>query len=192
MTALILNWRQAYEAGVLTCGGKGYHLAKLQRYGFPVPPGGVVVADVYRQLIHAPALAGSLETIRPWHAEDVMAPAAQEALLHVQQGITAAVLPMQVRTEIEHFLQGSHLGDRAIAVRSSAVSEDGPNASFAGIHRSILPVRGIEAICRAMLQCFASLWTPTAVAYRRRLGCADEDVLCAAGLPCLACPLGLG
>ena len=60
MTALILNWRQAYEAGVLTCGGKGYHLAKLHRYGFPVPDGGVVVADVYRQLIHAPALAGSL------------------------------------------------------------------------------------------------------------------------------------
>jgi hypothetical protein len=26
MTALILNWRQAYEAGVLSCGGKGYHL----------------------------------------------------------------------------------------------------------------------------------------------------------------------
>jgi phosphoenolpyruvate synthase/pyruvate phosphate dikinase len=52
MTALILNWRQAYEAGVLTCGSKGYHLAKLHRYGFPVPDGGVVVADVYRQLIH--------------------------------------------------------------------------------------------------------------------------------------------
>ena len=49
MTALILNWQQAFEAGVLTCGGKGYHLAKLQRYGFPVPPGGVVVADVYRR-----------------------------------------------------------------------------------------------------------------------------------------------
>ena len=39
MTTLILNWQQAYEAGVLTCGGKGYHLAKLHRYGFPVPDG---------------------------------------------------------------------------------------------------------------------------------------------------------
>jgi hypothetical protein len=28
MTALILNWRQACEADVLACGGKGYHLAK--------------------------------------------------------------------------------------------------------------------------------------------------------------------
>ena len=56
--------------------------------------------------------------------------------------------------------------------------EDGPKASFAGIHRSVLHVRGGEAICRAMLRCFASLWTPTAVAYRRRLGIADDDVLC--------------
>jgi hypothetical protein len=29
MTALILNWFQACEAGVLACGGKGYRLAKL-------------------------------------------------------------------------------------------------------------------------------------------------------------------
>jgi hypothetical protein len=51
MTALMLNWRQAYEAGVLTCGGKGYRLAKRHRYGFPMPDGGVVVVDVYRQPI---------------------------------------------------------------------------------------------------------------------------------------------
>lgn len=51
MTPLILNWHQAYEAGLLTCGGKGYHLAKLHRDGFPVPAGGIVVAEVYRQLM---------------------------------------------------------------------------------------------------------------------------------------------
>lgn len=179
MTTFILDWRQAYEAGVLTCGGKGYHLAKLQRYGFPVPDGGVVVADVYRRLIHAPALAGSLRAISTLRAEDVTEPMAAEALLRLQQGITAAVLPMQVCTELEHFLRECHLVDRAIAVRSSAVSEDGPNVSFAGIHRSVLHVRGVEAICRAMLQCFASLWTPPSVAYRRRMGFADDDVLCA-------------
>ena len=106
MTALILNWQQAYEAGVLTCGGKGYHLAKLHRYGFPVPDGGVVVADIYRQLITRQRLpeASRRSALR---AEDVTAPAAQEALVRVQQGITAAVLPMQVRTELEHFLRDS-------------------------------------------------------------------------------------
>jgi phosphoenolpyruvate synthase/pyruvate phosphate dikinase len=57
MTARILNWRQTCETGALACGGKGYDLAKLHCYGFPVPNGGVVVADVSRQLIQALALA---------------------------------------------------------------------------------------------------------------------------------------
>jgi hypothetical protein len=56
MTPLILNWPQAFAAGLLTCGGKGYRLATLHRYGFPVPIGGVVVAEVYRQFMQAPAL----------------------------------------------------------------------------------------------------------------------------------------
>jgi pyruvate,water dikinase len=39
-----LNWREAYEAGVAVCGGKGYNLARLARYGFRVPRGGVLPA----------------------------------------------------------------------------------------------------------------------------------------------------
>ena len=76
MPALILNWRQAYDAGVLTCGGKGYHLAKLHRYGFPVPSGGDVVADVYRQLIHRASTCRSLQAVSTLHAEDVTEPVA--------------------------------------------------------------------------------------------------------------------
>ena len=79
MTALILNWRRAYEAGVLSCGGKGYRLAKLHGYGFPVPDGGVVVPDVYRQLIHMPGLAGSLRAVSNLRAEEVTEPMATQA-----------------------------------------------------------------------------------------------------------------
>jgi rifampicin phosphotransferase len=39
-----LDWREAYEAGVEVCGGKGYNLARLARYGFRVPRGGVLPA----------------------------------------------------------------------------------------------------------------------------------------------------
>jgi pyruvate,water dikinase len=39
-----LSWREAYEAGVSVCGGKGYNLARLARYGFLVPRGGVLPA----------------------------------------------------------------------------------------------------------------------------------------------------
>ena len=64
MTALMLNWRQACEAGVLACGGKGYHLAKLHGSGSPVPNGGVLVAGENRQFIDATARAGRIQAVR--------------------------------------------------------------------------------------------------------------------------------
>jgi len=39
-----LSWHDAYEAGASVCGGKGYNLARLARYGFRVPRGGVLPA----------------------------------------------------------------------------------------------------------------------------------------------------
>jgi pyruvate,water dikinase len=39
-----LNWQEAYEAGAEVCGGKGYNLARLARYGFRVPRGFVLPA----------------------------------------------------------------------------------------------------------------------------------------------------
>lgn len=38
----VLSWQQAYEAGPKICGGKGYNLARLSRYGFRTPRGGVL------------------------------------------------------------------------------------------------------------------------------------------------------
>ena len=37
-----LGWQETYEAGAAVCGGKGYNLARLARYGFRVPRGGVL------------------------------------------------------------------------------------------------------------------------------------------------------
>ncbi|MGO9257947.1 MAG: PEP/pyruvate-binding domain-containing protein [Bryobacteraceae bacterium] len=39
-----LDWNQSYQAGPAVCGGKGYNLARLARYGFRVPRGGVLPA----------------------------------------------------------------------------------------------------------------------------------------------------
>ena len=39
-----LSWPEAYQAGASVCGGKGYNLARLARYGFRVPRGGVLAA----------------------------------------------------------------------------------------------------------------------------------------------------
>ena len=54
----------------------------------------------------------------------------------------------------------------AVAVRSSATAEDLPEASFAGQQDSFLNVAGADEVLDAVRACWASLFTPRAVAYR--------------------------
>jgi len=58
----------------------------------------------------------------------------------------------------------------AVAVRSSAVDEDGEEASFAGQHETILDVRSEDEVLKAVERCIASLHSEAAVAYRARTG----------------------
>ena len=76
--------------------------------------------------------------------------------------------------------------DIPLAVRSSAVDEDAAAASFAGIFRSCLNVRGPDALVAAVAEVWASLDTPTAAAYRSRLGIAGEPAMAVVVMPLLA------
>jgi phosphoenolpyruvate synthase/pyruvate phosphate dikinase len=61
-----------------------------------------------------------------------------------------------------------------VAVRSSAVDEDGHVASFAGQHATYLNISGVEAVAAAVLDCWRSAQAPHAVEYRRRQGLPVE------------------
>jgi pyruvate,water dikinase len=61
-----------------------------------------------------------------------------------------------------------------VAVRSSAIGEDGADASFAGQHLTVLNVRSQEALLAAIVAVVASARAPQAIAYRQRLGIAGE------------------
>ena len=65
-------------------------------------------------------------------------------------------------------------GPPPIAVRSSATWEDGAGSSFAGQHETILNVRDEWSLREAVKRCWASLWTPRALAYRSRLELGRE------------------
>jgi len=65
------------------------------------------------------------------------------------------------------------VADPPVAVRSSAVDEDGVGASFAGQHDTYLNVCGIDQVWWAMCRCAASFGADRALAYRRRAGLAE-------------------
>ncbi len=58
----------------------------------------------------------------------------------------------------------------AVAVRSSAVGEDGQQASFAGQHESYLNIRGVDQVAEAVERCIESVYTARAIAYRQSHG----------------------
>jgi pyruvate,water dikinase len=68
------------------------------------------------------------------------------------------------------------VADVPVAVRSSAVGEDAPDASFAGEHDSSLWVQGEAEVLAAVRRCWSSLFTERAIAYRHRIGFAQESM----------------
>lgn len=58
----------------------------------------------------------------------------------------------------------------AVAVRSSSTMEDLAGAAFAGQHDTFLGITTFEQLLDAVRNCFASLWTERAVAYREARG----------------------
>jgi pyruvate,water dikinase len=179
MREQMLTWDQAYAAGAAVVGGKGWNLSRLHRYGFAVPAGGVLDVSVYRSLVETPGVAVSLEEIREVGADDVASARVGRLLSGIRERLVDLGLPGPVQAAVAAFLRDHRLHDQPVAVRSSAVGEDSEGLAFAGIHDSVLNVRGPEAVAKAILQCFASLWTPQAVAYRRRFKVGDLDTPCA-------------
>ena len=58
----------------------------------------------------------------------------------------------------------------SVAVRSSAIGEDGQTASFAGQHESYLNVQGSENVATAVERCIESIYAERALTYRQSLG----------------------
>jgi len=80
------------------------------------------------------------------------------------------------RTLLEQHL--ARFGTAALAVRSSAIGEDGADASFAGQHETRLNVRGLDGVLSAISAVWASGQTESARRYRARMGIRGE--------PCVA------
>jgi pyruvate,water dikinase len=85
--------------------------------------------------------------------------------------IPAAAMGSDVRAELS-----SLLGDGPYAVRSSAIGEDSAETTFAGQQETYLWVRGLDDVCTRVSDCWASLYSDTAVAYRSHMTDGSGEV----------------
>ena len=175
----LLDWLEAEAAGPAVAGGKGWNLARLYRYGFPVPRGGVLTAGAYARFMSEPTLHKLQQALSKVSADAAASTKNARRFEEMQAAIRSTPLPQEIGEQVEEFLSRHALERVPVAVRSSATTEDSAAASFAGIHASRLGQVGLEAVVDSIRECYASLWSPRAVAYRRRLNLNDEDVSCA-------------
>ncbi|MGC2854855.1 PEP/pyruvate-binding domain-containing protein [Novispirillum sp. DQ9] len=191
MSAAVLSYAEAVAAGPGVVGGKAWTLARLAGWGYPVPVGVVVPAALDEAARQAPRVAPLVAAATRLEAAAVAGPDAAVLLAELHQAIVAAPLPADDLAALETALAAAGLAGVPLAVRSSATGEDGAAHSFAGIHDSVLNVAGgAGEVAAAIRRCQASLWTPRAVAYRRRFSIADADCRCAVLLCRMVCAPG--
>jgi len=129
-------------------GGKGAALGELLAAGIPVPPGFVVTTQAFT------AFTNTLPNI-------------------TAEAIIATPLPAAMQSEI--VAEYKKLGAEFVAVRSSATAEDGATHAWAGQLESYVPTSEADLLTN-IKKCWASLYSPRAIAYRKQAGLANADV----------------
>lgn len=154
-------------------GGKAANLAKIcSEKGINLLPARVISAHAYHYFIEVNDLREELD--KRLSSVSLTDAAALDELAHeMQELILQAEMPDPIANEME--IAAMELGKNGIklAVRSSAVAEDGI-ASFAGQYTSVLDVTPAN-IVQAWKEVVASKYTPRALAYRIMNGLADTE-----------------
>ena len=191
-----VRWLDGYDpAERARLGGKNASLGELLAAGLPVPPGFAVTTDAYDTVRgHADvrqAVTALLDEV------DLGDPAALEELsAAIRRRIEEVPLDDQVAAAVRAAY--AELCERCtsdavpVAVRSSATSEDLPDASFAGEHDTYLWVRGPTDVLRHLSRCWSSLFTARAIAYRRERGYDHDVVAMSVGVQKMVRPIASG
>lgn len=158
-------------------GGKGGSLGELHRAGIIVPSGFVVRTEAFEGFIDALELRSPVRArVEGLAADDLDAMAALSRELRTR--IEEAPLPSDLQREIR--MAYERLGEsgppQAVAVRSSATTEDSADASFAGLQDTYLWVTRDDSVLGKIRSCWASLYSLESLSYRRRHGMAESSV----------------
>jgi pyruvate, water dikinase len=172
-------------------GAKSASLGELLAAGIPVPGGFALSTAAFRTFLDGAGLQswidGRLASLRPDDLESVRSICAE-----LTEAIRSAPVPAAVRAEIARGYsdlagQNSELAP-SVAVRSSAIGEDSESATFAGQQQTLLWVAGEDHVVDAVHDCWASLYSPTAVTYRARAAASDLAGAPGAGAPRAGAP----
>ncbi len=132
--------------------------------GLPVPPGFIVSAAAFQNFLESSGGAALIASLtQDLDVDDGRA--VENAAGQIRRLIVSTPLPAPLARAILDAHEGLMHGG-LVAVRSSAVCEDGLTASFAGQQESYLNVDGGDAVLDRVRECWASFFSPRALFYR--------------------------
>lgn len=170
-------------------GGKAAGLGRLLRSGFHVPLGVCLTTLAYSEALRAVGVKPSRQWVRVRRASDRARGLMLEEFRLIVQSLT---VPQAIFDRLVYEIDRLGMERGTLwAVRSSASDEDQTNSSFGGLYRSILGVPR-SSIATAIIECWASLWTPAVQAYRSRTGWERTDTAMAVILQPLLSPRAAG
>ncbi|MGQ9921219.1 MAG: phosphoenolpyruvate synthase [Desulfobacca sp.] len=152
-----------------------------------VPNGFAITAAAYRYFLKTAGIEKSIRQVL-----NGLNPADMQELVRkgrrIRDLILDAPLPSALVAEIGKAyedledLYGVSGADLDVAVRSSAVAEEQPEAIFGGQQETFLNIRGKISLIQAVKRCFASLFTNRAISYRYEKGIDQFAVALSVGV----------
>ena len=161
-----LPFDQITETDFARVGGKCASLGDMTQAGVAVPPGFAVTTDAYQAMLDDTGLFAEIEShLLGLNIDDF--DEVEKAAAAIETCFRARPLPGIVADAIRagYAAMGD---DMPVAVRSSATAEDMPDASFAGQQDTYLWVIGADSVVEKVRDCWASLFTARAIAYREK------------------------
>jgi pyruvate,water dikinase len=161
----------------LKVGGKGGSLGELHRTGINVPPGFVVRTEAFEGFIAELERCAPLRArVAELAADDLEGMRAVSRELRTR--IENAALPADLQQEIcdAYGRLGGLAAPPAVAVRSSATTEDAADASFAGLQDTYLWVMQADSVMCMIRSCWGSLYSIESLSYRLRHGIVESTV----------------
>jgi pyruvate,water dikinase len=182
---LVLWFKDLGKDDIPLVGGKCANLGELfGRIGVPVPNGFAVSAYAYQLFLEKTRAGKKIEAfLADMDVADIKS--VQDVSRKIRKHVEGRSMPKAIEKAILKAYQGlcKQVGKKsvAVAVRSSATAEDLPGASFAGQQDTFLNVMQ-KTLLKSVQQCWASLFTPRAIVYRKEKGFSHEDVLISVGV----------
>ena len=158
-------------------GGKGGSLGELTRAGIAVPPGFVVRVEAFDAFLATVEQQHAVRAkVSALDADDL--DAVQRVAADAQRAMLSHPLPAPLRQALREAYSKLFDGGAPapVAVRSSATAEDSADASFAGLQDTLLWILDFDSLERALLQCWASLYSVPSISYRRKRNMPENEV----------------